>query len=388
MIGTDPVMLAVVSISFAIIVLGFILKLFKQPYVVAYILVGIIVGPHFLGLVKDQAIISELGSIGLVLMLFFVGMDVHLQKLISGWRISILGTFFQIIASVGLVYLLGSNLGWSLDRIVFLGFVISLSSTSVVLKILEEWNESNTQVGQNVVGILLVQDLAVIPMLAVLAFLSKDGAEPGFIFLQLAGSIALIVFMIWIIRKREIMLPFRAKFKSDHEMQVFYALILCLGMALLTSLFGLSSALGAFLAGIVFASTKEVQWAHEALDSFKVVFVAIFFVSIGMLIDLGFLLKNIIPVSLLVLAVFVVNTVINASILRLLKNSWSESIYAGSLLSQIGEFSFVIASIGVSSGIISTFGYQVTIEVIALTLLLSPGWITLIKAHHQKMLND
>ena len=167
--------------------------------------------------------------------------------------------------------------------------------------------------------------------------------------------------------------------KKDHELQVFYALFICFGLAWLSAKYNLSTALGAFLGGIIISAAPDMDWVHESLDSFRSFFVALFFISIGLLIDLNFLLKNFVLVLFLVFIIYTINTYINSFILRLLGNNLRESIYAGSLLSQIGEFSFLLVAMGLQEGIITNFAYQVTIEVIALTLLLSPFWIAIVK---------
>ena len=139
----------------------------------------------------------------------------------------------------------------------------------------------------------------------------------------------------------------------------------------------LSTALGAFAAGIMVTAAKETQWVHHALEPFRVIFIALFFVSVGLLVDVTFVISHIIQVTLLVLIVLVSNTLLNGLILRVLGYHWRESFYAGAILAQIGEFSFVLAAVGLSSGIISDIAYQYTIAVIALSLLVSPFWIWL-----------
>jgi CPA2 family monovalent cation:H+ antiporter-2 len=165
--------------------------------------------------------------------------------------------------------------------------------------------------------------------------------------------------------------------RKDHEMQVFVAFTLCFGFSILTALFGLSSALGAFIAGIVLSSTKSTRWVHNSLNAFKIVFVALFFVSVGMLIDLEFLKENLVTIGVLVLAVFLINNTINVFMIHIFSKDWKISFYAGALLSQIGEFSFILGSTGYYSGIIKNHSYQLIISTIALTLLISPLWISL-----------
>jgi CPA2 family monovalent cation:H+ antiporter-2 len=174
-------------------------------------------------------------------------------------------------------------------------------------------------------------------------------------------------------------MPFGQLLRKDNELQVFSAFMLCFGLAFITGIFNLSAALGAFVAGILISVAKETNWVYERLEPFYVVFVALFFVSIGMLVDLNFLRDNLfLALSLVVISVFI-NTAVNAVIMRFLGENWRNSLYGAALLSQIGEFSFVLAGVGISAAIITEFSYQMTIVVISLTLLLSPLWILFIK---------
>ena len=375
----DPILPVVVAVVLAVVLVGAALRALHQPYVVAYLVAGVLVGPHGIGLITDQQFLHRLGDFGVVLLLFFVGMEVSLPRLISAWRIAILGTLFQIMVSVAFVAAIGLYLDWPLGRIVLLGFVISLSSTAVVFKILQDWKEVDTSVGQNVIGVLLVQDVALVPMLVVLGLLGGSPMDRWDLGLQLVGAVVCVGLVAWIVRRKTIHLPFRALVVRDHEVQVFTAMILCFGMALFTGLTGLSTALGAFIGGLIVSAARETAWVHDSLDSFRVVFISLFFVSIGLLIDVGFIVTHAATIAVLVAVVMLTNTFINAGILRLLGDTWTESLYAGALLSQVGEFSFLLAAIGLSSGIIAFAGYQTAIATIALSLALSPLWVQLVK---------
>ena len=162
---------------------------------------------------------------------------------------------------------------------------------------------------------------------------------------------------------------------EDHELQVFAAFATCFGCAWLTALLGLSTALGAFFAGLVIGASRQTAWVHHRLEPFRVLFVATFFASVGLLLDLDFVFERPVIIGLLVIATIGTNTVLNAFILRFLGRSWRTSLYVGALLSQAGEFSFVLAAVGAQSGIISNYAYQGVIAVIAGTLVLSPLWI-------------
>ncbi len=375
----DPVLPYTVGALLAILILGLLLRSLKQPHVVGYLVAGVILGPHGMALVQDEATLGRLDAIGVVLLLFFIGMESSPGKLIENWKVAVLGTLLQIIISIACVWPLGLFLDWPIERIILIGFVISLSSTAVVLKLLQDWKEFDTKVGQNVLAILLAQDLAVVPMLIILAMFGDSSAEHGNIFLQVGGAVLIAVIVGYIAVKNTIHLPLSRILGDDLEMHVFAALAICLGLSLLTGLAGLSTALGAFVAGMLIGAAKETRWVHHSLEPFRILFVALFFVSIGMLVDIGFLLSHWYQVCALIFLVLVTNTFINGLILRMLGDNWRDSIYAGTLLSQIGEFSFVLAAVGIQAKIISGYGYQMTVVVISMSLLVSPAWIMLVK---------
>lgn len=371
----DPAITMFVGSILLILGLGILMRKLRQPHVIVYLLAGIILGPSGFGAITDQALLARLGTFGVIFLLFFIGMEVSPGRLVKNWFISVTGTILQVIMSIGLVFCLGHFLDWSIARIVLLGFVISLSSTAVVLKLLTDWNEIDTRTGQNVLGILLVQDILVAPMLICLSFLGGHHPTLHSLILQIVGGIFLVGIVTWLVIKETIHLPWLKIFGSDHEMQFFLALGICFTMAMLTGYAELSSALGAFVAGMIVSSAKETHWVHHSLLSMRTVFIAIFFVSIGMLIDISFITQYWWQITLIVLAAFGTNMLLNAAILKALGESWDVSLYAGALLSQIGEFSFVVASIGFQGNIINGKAYQMTITIIALTLMLSPLWI-------------
>ncbi|MCB1875975.1 MAG: cation:proton antiporter [Chromatiales bacterium] len=373
----DPAMPGMVLVVLILLLVGVVLRLLHQPHVVGYLLAGVLVGPDALGLVSDGETMTRLGALGVVLLLFFVGMEVSPAKLRGSMRVAVVGTLLQAALSVGVVALLGAWLGWPLGRIVLLGFVISLSSTAVVIKILETRGELDGRIGQDVLAILLAQDLIVIPMLIITGSLGGHALDLGLLARQLLGGLLAGGVMFWIMAGRTVRLPFGDAVGKDHELQVFAALALCFGIALITGLFGLSTALGAFLAGMIVSAAKETHWVHRRLEPFRVVFLALFFVSIGLLVDLDYLREHWVLVGVLTLAVLITNTVLNALILRFLGYGWADGLYAGSMLSQVGEFSFVLAAVGMQAGLISAYGYQLAVAVIGLSLMFSPFWIGL-----------
>lgn len=360
-----------------ILLLGLLLRALKQPHVVAYLIAGVVLGPDGFALMTDQVTISRLGEVGVILLLFFVGMEISLPDLLARWKVPVIGTMLQVGVSVGCVALLGASQDWPWERIVLIGFVISLSSTAVVIKILQARGDLERPVGRDVIGILLIQDLAIVPMLICIGLMGGVSPGGGALVLQIAGGLGVLGVLAYLVRRSEVNLPLSKWLDGDMELQVFAGGFVCFGLALVTGLVGLSAALGAFVGGIIVGAAKENTWVHESLFPFHVLLLALFFVSVGMLIRLEFLWAHGGMILVLVAAAVVTNTVVNMLILRVLGRTWRNSFYGGAILSQIGEFSFVLAAVGEQTGLIGEFGYQLTIAVIALTMLFSPAWIAI-----------
>lgn len=375
----NPELINLVLISVIVIVVVGVLRFFKQPSIIAYILAGVLLGKHGFGIVTDEASIRVIGEFGLILLLFFIGMEISLPDFIKKWKVPTFGTIFQILGSVLMVGLIGYFFNWSINRIIVLGFITSLSSSAVVIKLLQDNDESDTTIGQSVISILLVQDILIVPMLLSTSYLGGITPSTGELLLQLLGGLILVGIIVWVLRKKEFSLPFSEKIKDDHEIQVFIAIMFCFGFAVMTAFFGISAALGAFVGGMVVHAARSTEWFHDSLHSFRVVFVATFFASVGMLIDITFLAAHWQIITLLLGAVCVGNHFINAAVIYYFGRNWKMSLYGGAMLAQIGELSFVLATTAFYSAIISDFEYQLTIIVISLTLLISPFWIATTK---------
>ncbi len=372
----DPLLPKLVFAATLILALSLILRRLKQPALIGYLLAGLLLGPSVLGLFTDIETITQLGEYGVILLLLFVGMEISLPRMIANWRVAVFGTLIQILTSVGCAWGIGFAFNWPLSLSILFGFVISLSSTAVVLKVLQDRKELDTEVGQNVTAVLLVQDLALVPMLIIINALS--GREPTLqeLSLQIAGGAGLLGLLVWLTWKGTFNFPFARFMRGDHELEVFVSFLACFALAALTGMLGLSAAVGAFIAGIVITAAQETKWIHARLESFRVIFIALFFVSIGMLVDIAFVARHWAVIMLLALAAILTNTLINAGALRMLGLNCKTSLYAAALLSQIGEFSFVLAAVGLEAGIINQVSYQMAVAVIALTLLVSPVWFS------------
>lgn len=375
MLTSDLLIPKIVVFFIVALIMGLALRTFRIPSVVAYIITGLLLGPFGFSLITDEGLIANISNFGVILLLFFVGMEFSINEFISKWKLSIIGTLIQVIISVLVMFGIGLMFGWHIGRIILTGFVISLSSTAVIIKILENKGELKSKIGQDVLSILLIQDLAIIPMVIIITYFGGEKINSNQIILQIIGCILIIGFIVWLLKNKNISIPFVKKMREDPEFQILLAFIIGFGFAAITSIFGLSAALGAFIGGVFISSTKDNHWIHETLQSFKVIFLAAFFISIGIMVNLNFLFLNIGVITLLLLALYLTNTLINAIIFKLNGDSWKTSLYGGALLSQIGEFSFILVQIGLNNKIIQSYAYNLTISVIALSLMISPMWI-------------
>ena len=368
-----------------ILVIGAILSIFKIPHVVAYILAGMALGPFGLAVIENVSEVKKIEFIGVFLLLFFAGMKIPLTKLLANWKLAFSVTFVQIAFSICLVGTIGYFFAWTPIRILLFGFIISLSSTALVIKILDEWGQTNTKIGHSAVAILIAQDIAFIPMLMTVDLLQGEVRHGQEFILQIAGTIIVLGIISWIAYKEKVLLPFGEFFSKNHELQVFAALGLCFGLGLITELFHLSGAIGALLAGLIVGSATEINWVQKRLGPFYVFFVAIFFASVGMLVNPVFVWENIGIISVLVISCILTKTALNGILFYYFGLSRRDGFYCGSLISQVGEFGFVLVSVGIGGKIIFEFEFQMAISVISLTLLVSPLWINMVKTLNSKV---
>ncbi len=376
--GMGHLLNGIVIISLTILLLAFLLKRMRQPYFIAYILAGVLLGPQGLGVISDRESIMQLGELGIVLLMFFIGAEIRLPDLQKQFIKPVVATLSQLVLSFAFIFLLGMRLAWSWQVVVLMSFIISLSSSAIIFQYLSKTGEINTRLGLLTSGVLLVQDLLVVPMLLTLSFMVEGRIETAAILRMVLGAMLILAFLWAAIRKRLFRIPFHHEIAKDHDLQVFVGFLVCFGFAWVSQWFGLSAALGAFVAGILIAQDDSTRWLDRAMVPFRVFFLTFFFLAIGLQLDLHFLSDNILLVMLIVLFVMLTNSLINALIFRFLGSTWRNSLYAGALLSQIGEFSFVLAATAFAGGIIGDFIYQLTLSVISLTLVFTVMWISII----------
>lgn len=373
----DPMMMNItIALSLALAI-GYLAVRMGLPIVVAYILTGIMLGPSMLGVIDNEKMVTRVGEIGVVMLLFFVGMEVSIPKLMERWRIAVIGTAVQIAVSVAVCVALVWAFGMPTSLGILFGFVISLSSTAVVLKELQDSGEMDAPFGQNATGVLLVQDMAIVPMMIVLSLMGDADMHASDIIKLVVGAVGVLVLVVFLMRTGRFNIP--EFLKGSLEKRVLLGLLLCLGAATFTSWLGLSAGLGAFLAGMLLASSDQSEWVHEHLESVYVIFVMIFFLSVGMMVNVEYLQSHLMLVLGATMLVFIFNSGVNVFVMRALGEDWEHALITGGLLSQIGEFSFLLAAVGVFGGVLSPELHEMTVIVIAMTLLFSPIWLMMVK---------
>jgi monovalent cation:H+ antiporter-2, CPA2 family len=370
-----------VTVLAAAVAGGMLASLLKQPILLGYLVAGVVVGPSGLALIKELVQVETLAQVGVAFLLFTLGVKFSFAELRKVQAISLGGGSLQIILTLLVTTLISIGVGWvSLpSQGVFLGAILSLSSTAVVLKSLAERNETDTPHGQVMLGILIVQDLAVGLMLAVLPALDKPPSEIGlaigWAFLQTSLFAAgAVVVGKWVIPR---FLRFLAQTES-RELFLLGVVALCLVIALFTDYLGLSIEMGAFVAGLMIS---EVEYADQTLsyvEPLRDIFATLFFAAIGMLIDPVFLWDNLELILGLVALVLIGKFLIITPIVKLFRYPLKTAIMAGIGLAQIGEFSFVLASEGQSLGLVSRRVYLLILGTTAVTLVLTPFLLRLL----------
>ncbi len=360
---------------------GLFAALLRQPVLLGYLLGGIVVGPAGLGLVKELVQVESLAQLGAAFLLFALGVEFSLSELKKVQVISLGGGGLQIVSTILLTTLLALGVGWvsSPTQGIFLGAILSLSSTAVVLKCLMERNETETPHGRVMLGILVVQDLALGLMLAVLPALDRPtdeiGIAVGLALLKIAliagGAIAA---GIWLIPR---LLRLLARTES-RELFLLGVVALCLGIAIFTEHLGLSIEMGAFIAGLMIS---EVEYADQTLtyvEPIRDIFASLFFAAIGMLIDPVFLWNNLELILGLVALVLVGKFMVITPLILAFRYPLKTALMVGLGLAQIGEFSFVLASEGQALGLVSRQVYLLILGTTAVTLVLTPFILRLI----------
>ncbi|KTB62128.1 cation:proton antiporter [Pseudomonas fluorescens] len=347
----------------------------KQPVVLGYIVAGFIIGPHTppFGLIHDEDTIKTLAELGVIFLMFCLGLEFSLRKLFKVGATAFIAAFLEIILMIWIGYEIGRWFDWNTMDSLFLGAILAISSTTIIVKALNDLKMKNQRFAQLIFGVLIVEDILGIGSIALLSSIAVSGTvSSGEVFstvgkLSLFMIVALVIGILLVPR----LLAYVAKFESN-EMLLITVLGLCFGFCLLVVKLEYSMVLGAFLIGAIMAESRQLIKIERLIEPVRDMFSAIFFVAIGLMIDPQILLQYAWPIAVITVAV-VLGKMLSCGLGAFIAgNDGRTSLRVGMGLSQIGEFSFIIAALGMTLQVTSDFLYPVAVAVSAITTLLTP----------------
>ncbi len=345
----------------------------KIPSVVGYLITGMIAGPYLLGLMTDVENIEALAEVGVIFLLFTLGIELSLKQLVKIRKTVFLGGISQVGITAAVFYFLSMVYGMEWKSSLLIGFMIAISSTTLILKVLQERSEVTSNYGQSVLGISIFQDLLLVPLLLLANMLGNPGGDIGsemFILLVKATGIISFVYVgnRWLFPK----ILHAVALTKNQELFIMTVMLMCFGVALLTYALGMSLAFGAFLAGLMISDSEYSHNTFGNFIPFKDVFVSFFFVSIGMLLNLNFVADNLLLVAGSVLLVLFLKGLIASAVGFILGHTFRGILIIGFALGQVGEFSFILGKAGYDFGILSTTEYQLFLAITVITMGMMP----------------
>jgi len=349
------------------------------PASIGLLVAGVLAGPDALGLVRNAHQIELLAEIGVVLLLFVIGLEFSLADLAHMRRQFLVGGSIQFFGTAAVVGVATHAMGSTLQQSLYLGFVVALSSTAVVLKMLQDRAELDAPHGRAVLASLIYQDIAVVPVMLMAPLLAggagTSGLEDAF---GLAGRVAAVAAFAFVAYRWVVPLILR-KITDTHSTEAFLlgVITLCIGIAVFTQSLGLSLALGAFLAGLIISESDYSHQAVTVMLPFRDVFMSLFFISIGMLLDIGYLLENPLRLALLTLGIIVIKPLVATVASLVLGLSLRSAVLGGLALGQVGEFSLVATQAGVAAGLFGPDVFQTVLDTAVLSMLLTPLLVAL-----------
>ncbi len=351
----------------------FVFHRLKIPAIVGFLFTGLIVGPHSLGIVHSVKEVESLAELGVVLLLFIVGIEFSLKKLIRVKKTVLLGGSIQVLITIFIIYTICYLLNIPYKKAILISFIISLSSTAIVLKILRDKNEMDSPHGKTILGILIFQDIIFVPMMLIIPLFS--GGDPNLIqsiLLLLAKVTGIIIFIFLSIKWIFPYILYQIIKTRSNELFLISVFVICFTMALLTHAIGMSFALGGFLAGLMISETDYDLHIIDKVLPFQDILTSFFFISVGMLLDIRILVNYPIIVLACVIGVLAIKSVIAIISSIILGFSMRINVLVGLAISQIGEFSFVLIETGIQNKIIhhkeNIYHYILSATILTMTL--------------------
>ncbi len=350
---------------------------FRIPTIAGFIIAGIIVGPEGLGLVDDMHQVEILAEIGVTLLLFGIGLELPLDRLRRLWRPILIGGFIQVGLSIIITFLIAQSFGLSPKASLFTGFVIAVSSTAIVLRGLEQRGEIDAPHGRFTLGILIFQDLCVVPMILIIPLLgSSYDSSTGLIATLIRSAVIIVAVLVAARIVVPRLMDLIARTRQRH-LFIMTILLICIGTAWVSASAGVSLALGAFLAGLIVAGSEYRHQALADIISFREVFISLFFISVGMLLDPRAVIEHIVPIMILLAGIMVGKLVVVFVTGMSMRMPARVNAMAGAALAQVGEFSFVLIGAAATYRLIDSTFTSNLMAAIVLSMLLTPFALSL-----------
>ncbi len=357
-------------------------KLKQQPFI-GYVLAGVIMGPSVLGILDNEEDIRFFAELGVILLLFILGMELPLRTFRNIYRQALTSTLALVLLSFALTFLVGHMVDLSLKERIVYGFIMSLSSTAVAVKLLDGVDMLNNVTGQLAISILIAQDLIFIPMIMAINAMGADADGFSWILAsKIVAAMVLLVGLVMFLSKRQrVRLIFEKSVERHSDLIPVAALAWCFVGAGLSEWAGMTPAYGAFLAGLVIGNSHSKDKVLPRIEPMQSVLLMVFFLSIGLLIDLDIIAQHFKSIMVLLVSVLVFKTFVCIVLLRVFmpNEHWGSSFIAGLTISQIGEFSFILAATALNNGILNNESYKIIIAIIALNLAVSPIWMAVMR---------
>ena len=357
---------------------GLCLMKIGQPPMVGYILAGVFLGPSCTKFVQNEPFIEMLADMGIMFLLFTIGLTISVEKIKSVWKVGIGTIIIGGVAFGGIFFILGYLFGWSKEFILIATFCSIPSSTAVTVKSLGKIKNISESISTVTIGILILQDIVSLFLIIAVYFLEPTTVFTNTFDSKFIATIVLffVLILLCIVYKKQIY-RFLDYLKDQTDILAACTVTFCLGGASLAIYFGTSAAFGSFVAGLILGNSPIKESLQKSTVIIEELLLLVFFLSIGLIVDLGYMFRNLLPLLISVLSVAIVKTFVNIVLLRFFKLNLKDAFISGVLLGHFGEFAFVLVSAGMKAGVLDDASKDFLIALTALSLSFSPFWLVI-----------
>lgn len=355
---------------------GLCLSSFGYAPVLGYIIAGIILGPSGFKFIEDQASVNVASELGITLLLFVIGLELSLDKIKNIWRKSVLITTISLILIICFSAIAGHILDLTLGQILLVAFCVTLSSTAVTVKTMKLLPNLGENISENLFGILIVQDIFALIMVLIINMFGTKGFSVGSLYKGVMIAIFLLLVTLYVAKYPKKIYSIANFLKKHSDMMSIIIFGMCLGGAVLAELAGLSASFGAFIMGLILGNSTLVEDAKSFAEPIEELFLMTFFLSVGLMVDLGFIWLNFGLMLLALIAIAIGKTLINIFTLRICQFPLRDSFVISVLLGHIGEFSFMLVYTALRTNIVDIYGVHFLVSLTALSLFISPFWVS------------